>query len=75
MILAGVGIALGIAGSIATSGLLTGVFNGGTVAAAGNSVWSYVVAVPTLVAITLIAAYIPARRAAHTDPLRALRQD
>ncbi len=75
MILAGVGIALGIAGSIATSGLLTGVFNGGSTAAAGSSVWSYVVAVPTLVAITLIAAYIPARRAAHTDPLRALRQD
>jgi ABC-type antimicrobial peptide transport system permease subunit len=75
MILAGVGIALGIAGSIATSGLLTGVFNGGTAAAAGNNVWSYVLAVPTLVAITLIAAYIPARRAAHTDPLRALRQD
>jgi putative ABC transport system permease protein len=75
MILAGVGIALGIAGSIATSGLLTGVFQGGSAAAAGNSVWSYLVAVPTLVAITLIAAYIPARRAAHTDPLRALRQD
>ena len=75
MILAGIGIVLGIAGSIATSGLLTGVFNGGTVAAAGNNVWGYVLAVPTLVAITLIAAYIPARRAAHTDPLRALRQD
>jgi predicted permease len=75
MILAGVGIALGIAGSIATSGLLTGVFSGGPAAAAGNSVWSYLVAVPTLVAITLLAAYIPARRAAHTDPLRALRQD
>jgi len=75
MILAGVGIALGIAGSIGTSGLLAGVFNGGTGAAAGNNVWSYVVAVPTLVAITLIAAYIPARRAARTDPLRALRQD
>jgi len=75
MILAGVGIALGIAGSIATSGLLTGVFNGGTAAAAGSNMWSYVLAVPTLVAITLIAAYIPARRAARTDPLRALRQD
>jgi predicted permease len=75
MILAGVGIALGIAGSIATSGLLTGVFSGGPAAAAGNSVWSYVVAVPMLVAITLLAAYIPARRAANTDPLRALRQD
>ena len=72
MILAGVGIVLGIAGSIATSGLLNGVFQNQM----GNqSVWSFALAVPTLVAITLIAAYIPARRAARTDPLRALRQD
>ena len=73
MFLAGVGIALGIAGSIATNGLLTGVFQEGQMP--GYSVWSYAVAVPTLVMITLLAAYIPARRAAHTDPLRALRQD
>jgi macrolide transport system ATP-binding/permease protein len=72
MILAGVGIALGIAGSIATSGLLSGVFQNQM---GGHNVWSYVLAVPTLVAITLVAAYIPARRAARTDPLRALRQD
>jgi len=72
MILAAVGIALGTAGSIATSGLLSGVFQNQM---GGHSVWSYVLAVPTLVAITLIAAYIPARRAARTDPLRALRQD
>jgi predicted permease len=72
MILAGVGIVLGLAGSIATSGLLSGVFQNQM---GGHSVWSYVLAVPTLVAITLIAAYLPARRAARTDPLRALRQD
>jgi ABC-type antimicrobial peptide transport system permease subunit len=72
MILAGVGIVLGTAGSIATSGLLSGVFQNQI---GGHSVWSYVLAVPALVAITLIAAYIPARRAARTDPLRALRQD
>jgi predicted permease len=72
MILAGVGIVLGTAGSIATSGLLSGVFQNQR---GGHSVWSYVLAVPALVAITLIAAYIPARRAARTDPLRALRQD
>jgi hypothetical protein len=72
MILAAVGIALGIAGSVATSGLLSGVFQNQM---GGHNVWSYVLAVPTLVAITLIAAYIPARRAARTDPLRALRQD
>jgi ABC-type antimicrobial peptide transport system permease subunit len=72
MILAAVGIAFGVAGSIATNGLLVGVFQNQM---PGYSVWSYAVAVPTLVAITLIAAYIPARRAARTDPLRALRQD
>jgi macrolide transport system ATP-binding/permease protein len=72
MILAGVGIVLGVAGSIATNGLLSGVFQNQM---GGHSVWSYLLAVPTLVAITLIAAYIPARRAARTDPLRALRQD
>jgi putative ABC transport system permease protein len=72
MILAGIGIAIGIAGSIATSGLLSGVFQN---QAGGHNVWSYALAVPMLVAITLLAAYIPARRAARTDPLRALRQD
>jgi len=72
MILATVGIVLGIAGSIATSGLLSGVFQNQM---GGHSAWTYALAVPTLVAITLVAAYIPARRAARTDPLRALRQD
>jgi ABC-type antimicrobial peptide transport system permease subunit len=73
MILAGIGIVVGIAASVATSGLLSGVFQGQLTA--GNRVLSYALAVPTLVGITLLAAYIPARRAARTDPLRALRQD
>jgi putative ABC transport system permease protein len=72
MLLAGIGIAVGIVGSVATNGLLTGVFQNQM---PGYSAWSYAVAIPTLVTITLLAAYIPARRAAHTDPLRALRQD
>ena len=72
MLLAGLGIVLGIGGSIATSGLLSGVFQNQM---GGLNVWSYAVAVPALVGITLVAAYIPARRAARTDPLRALRQD
>jgi ABC-type lipoprotein release transport system permease subunit len=53
--------------------LLRGVFQ--NQGAAGNDVLTYVLVVPLLVAVTLLAAYVPARRAARTDPLRALRQD
>ncbi len=73
MLLAIVGIAVGIVASIATGGLLGGVFQ--NQGAAGNDILTYLLVVPLLVAVTLLAAYIPARRAARTDPLRALRQD
>jgi macrolide transport system ATP-binding/permease protein len=73
MLLATVGIAVGIGASIATGGLLRGVFQ--NQGAAGNDILTYVLVVPVLVAVTLLAAYVPARRASRTDPLRALRQD
>ena len=73
MLLAAIGIAVGIVASISTGGLLRGVFQ--NQGAAGNDILTYVLVVPVLVAVTLFAAYVPARRAARTDPLRALRQD
>jgi len=38
-----------------------------------SSTW--VVVVPLLVIVTLVAAYVPARRAAYTAPTLALRQE
>ena len=74
MVLAAVGIAAGIAGSIATSGLLRGVFQNQPL---NDDVAAlrYLLAIVLLVGVTLVATYLPARRAARTDPLRALRQD
>jgi ABC-type antimicrobial peptide transport system permease subunit len=38
-----------------------------------DSIWSLVVAVATMFAIALVAAYVPARRAARLEPVEALR--
>jgi len=67
------GVAVGLVGSAATRGLLRAVFPFDDT---GNlALTTHLVVVPTLLAITLLAAYIPARKAARLDPLMALRQE
>ena len=65
-----VGVAFGIVASAAVGGLIQGAIPG-----TGSDVFTYLLIVPVVVAVVMLAAYIPARRAAHIDPLLALRQD
>ena len=71
LVLSASGVVIGVIGSVAVGGLIRGVFpNAGMI-----DVTTFVLVVPLLVAITLFAAWVPARRAARIDPLVALRQE
>jgi predicted permease len=65
------GLAAGTLGSIAAGRALEGAIPG--IGDFGPA--TYAVVVPALFAVTLLAAYMPARRAAGIDPLRALRSE
>jgi putative ABC transport system permease protein len=65
------GIALGLAGAVAVTRLLSSELYGiGPMDAA-----TYVSVTSVMVAVTMLACYVPTRRAMRVDPLIALRQD
>jgi predicted permease len=66
-----VGLAVGALASVAAGRAIAGAIPG--VGHFGPEV--YAVVVPVLLGMTLLAAYLPARRAARVDPCRALRAD
>ncbi len=65
------GALFGIAGCLAAGPVLRAVFP----TVGSIDLRTYVIVISILAAVTLLASYIPARRAAHIDPLRALRQE
>jgi predicted permease len=65
------GIAIGFAGALAVTRLLTSML----FQVSGRDPWSLVAAPALLLAVALAAAWLPARRAAHIDPARTLREE
>lgn len=71
LVFAGVGVALGLAGALAATRLLTSML---FEVKPGDPV-IYVGAAVVLGVVALAASYIPARRAARVDPMAALRHE
>jgi putative ABC transport system permease protein len=65
------GLAAGLALSVPVSFMLRSVFPG----SGGIDAVTILYVSPALIAITLLAAYMPARRASRVDPIKALRYD
>ena len=72
LVLASVGLAIGLAASVGAGQLLAAAFPSGD---DRRDLGALAIVVPIVLAVTFIATYVPARRAARTNPLLALRQE
>lgn len=71
LVLAAIGVAIGLPLAFATARLLQSMLFGvGT-----KDPWSFGVALMAVIAVALVASLLPARAAASTDPMRALRME
>jgi len=71
LVLVGVGTAIGLAMGFAVEQLMNSMlFNAG-----GVDLVAYIVVVPSLFLVTMLAAYVPARRASRIAPTQALRYE
>jgi len=71
LLLAGIGVAIGMAAAIALTRLMATLIFG--VSATDPMTFSTVAAL--LIAIALVASYVPARRAMRVDPMQSLRTE
>ncbi len=71
LVLAGLGLALGLAAAVAGTRFLTTML----FQVQPNDPWVYLAVAALLGVVTLVASYVPAMRAAKIDPLTALRQE
>jgi predicted permease len=70
LILALIGIGIGLVASFGAERLLNASFGGSK-----TDFVAYLLVAPALLAITMLAAYVPARRASRVDPMKALRYE
>ncbi len=71
LVLVGIGTLIGLAMGFALEQLMNSMlFNSG-----GVDILAYVIVVPTMFLVTILAAYVPARRASHIAPTQALRYE
>jgi ABC-type antimicrobial peptide transport system permease subunit len=75
VLLAMVGIVTGLAACAGVNALLRANFRDTLFQTQGIDLSTYVLVIPALIVVVMVAAYIPARRAARIDPLVALRTE
>jgi ABC-type antimicrobial peptide transport system permease subunit len=71
LVLTLVGLGLGVLGALGTQRVIAGLLHG----IEPLDPWAYLVTFGVLLGITLLASYLPARRAAGLDPARCLRRE